>query len=220
MSGERPPRVVAELGRPETPDETAARKARDRALRKSRQNTRNLIASLGATVALVAAIYFAVPRSTGVEQPAVDVSAAVDQYGDTAGQPLIAPSLPSTWKPNAAELRGSGSTATWYVGWVVGTGGYAGLSEGLPGTADVVSQAMNGAQPTGTTTVGGLPWRVYDRRDLGTDAGNVAYGLATRIGDVHVAVYGTVSAADVRTLAAAAAADAEARGLTGKGSLP
>lgn len=220
MSGDRPPRVVAELGRPETPDETAKRKARDRALRKSRQNTRNLVASLAATVALVAAIYFAVPRSAGVEQPAVDVSAAVDQYGDTAGQPLIAPGLPSAWKPNAAELRGSGSTAIWYVGWVVGSGGYAGLSEGLPGTADVVSQAMSGSRSTGTTVIGGVPWRVYDRRDLGTDAGNVAYGLATRVGEVYVAVYGTVPAADVRALAEAAVKDARSRGLTGEGTLP
>ena len=220
MSGQRPPRVVAELGRPETPEETAARKARDRALRKSRQNTRNLVASLGATVALVAAIYFAVPRATGVEQPAVDAAAAVDQYGDTAGQPLIAPSLPSDWRPNAAELRGSGTAATWYVGWVVGGSGYAGLSEGLPGTPDVVAAAMNGSQPTGTTTIGGLPWRVYDRRDLGSDAGNVSYGLATRIGDVYVAAYGTVGVAEVRALAAAAAADARTRGLDGKGTLP
>ena len=63
---------------------------------------------------------------------------------------------------------------------------------------------------------------MYDRRNLGADAtGNVAYGLATKIGKVVVvAVYGTASAAQLRGLAAAVATDAAARGLTGAGSLP
>jgi hypothetical protein len=62
---------------------------------------------------------------------------------------------------------------------------------------------------------------VYDRRDLGADAaGNVAYGLATKIGSVVVAVYGTTSATELRALAAAVAADAAGRGLHGAGSLP
>lgn len=220
MSGKQPPRVVAELGRPETPDETAARKARDRALRKSRQNFRNLIASLAATVAVVAVIFFAVPRGVGVQQPDVDVSAVADQYADTAGQPLLAPSTPEGWQPNAAELRGSGASASWYVGYVVGSGGYAGLTEGLPGSTDLMDTAMAGAQPTGTTVIEGAPWRVYDRRDLGDAAGNVAYGLTTRFGDVYVAVYGTVSAAQVRTLAAAVVRDAAQRGLDGTAALP
>ncbi|MFD1720256.1 DUF4245 domain-containing protein [Amnibacterium endophyticum] len=217
---ERPPRVVAELGRPETPDETASRKARDRALRRSRQNTRNLVASLAATVGLVIVIVLLVPRGTGVEQPVIDVPQVVQQYRDTAGQPLIAPDLPASWRANAAQLRGAGDAASWYVGWVVDGTGYAGLTEGLPGTDETLRSALDGAQPTGTTEIGGLPWRVYDRRDLGDAAGNVAYGLATRIGDVRVAVYGTVSAGQVRDLAAAVAKDAAARGLTGEGSLP
>lgn len=213
-------RVVAELGRPETPDETADRKARDRALRRSRQTFRNLGASLAACVALVVGIVLLVPRGTGPEQPAVDARSAAQQYGDTAGQPLVAPALPASWRANAAELRGSGDLAQWYVGYVVDRTGYVGLSEGLPGSSALLDQVLDQARATGTTTVAGLPWRVYDRRSLGGDAGNVAYGLATRIGKVTVAVYGTASAARVRSLAASVAHDAAARGLNGPAVLP
>lgn len=214
-------RVVAELGRPETPQETAERKARDRSLRRSRQNWRNLVASLAACLGIVALIIAIVPRGGTPEQADIDVRATSQQFADTAGQPLLAPTLPSSWKANAAELRGSGAQSSWYVGYIIGGARYVGLTEGLPGTPDLLETTLDGADPTGTTTIGGLPWRVYDRRDLGDDAiGNIAYGLATKIGTVDVAVYGTASAAEVRSLAAAVATDAASRGLDGTGSLP
>ncbi|MEN3341264.1 MAG: hypothetical protein V7644_668 [Actinomycetota bacterium] len=213
-------RIVAELGRPETPQETAERKARDRVLRRSRQNFRNLIASLAVCLLAVILIVLLVPRGDGVHQPAIDVRAAAKQYGDTAGQPLLAPAVPASWKSNAAQLRGSGDQSSWYVGYVIGGTGYAGLTEGLPGDSTLLATALDDATATGTTTIGGLPWRVYDRRSLGSDAGNVAYGLATKIGSVVVAVYGTGSATQVRGLAAAVATDAASRGLTGAGALP
>ena len=40
------PRVVAELGRPETPDETAARKAASSAAYRSSKTVRNLVVAL------------------------------------------------------------------------------------------------------------------------------------------------------------------------------
>lgn len=213
-------RVVAELGRPETPAETAERKGRDRALRRSRQNFRNLIASLAACVAIVAVIVLAVPRGGAIEQPTIDPRAAAQQYGDTAGQPLVAPRVPSGWKANAAELRGSGGGSSWYVGYVIDGTAYAGITEGLPGTTAVIDQALDGARTTGTTTIDGVPWRVVDRRSLGNDAGNVAYGLTTKLGKVVIAVYGTTSAPALRTLAAAVVSDARARGLDGAAVLP
>jgi hypothetical protein len=213
-------RIVAELGRPETPRETADRKARDRVLRRSRQNFRNLIGSLVVCLVAVVFIILLVPRGDGVTQPAIDVKATADQYAKTAGQPLVAPTVPAGWKSNAAELRGSGTGSSWYVGYVIDGTGYAGITEGLPGDATLLAATLDDAKPTGTTTIGGLPWRVYDRRSLGSDAGNVAYGLATRIGSVVIAVYGTGSAEQVRGLAAGVAKDAAARDLTGTGTLP
>jgi hypothetical protein len=213
-------RVVAELGRPETPQETADRKARDRALRRSRQTWRNLVASLVACVGLVVVIVLLVPRGDGPQQPAVDVQQVAAGLTDTAGQPLVAPSVPASWRSNAAQLRGSGDEASWYIGYVIRGAGYAGVTEGLPGTTGLLDEVLDGARPTGETTIGGLPWRVYDRRTAGGDTGNVAYGLATKVGDVVIAVYGTASAGQLRSLADSVAADASARGLDGTGTLP
>ena len=213
-------RVVAELGRPETPAETAERKARARTLRRSRQNFRNLIASLAVTVGLVAVIVLIVPRGGAVQQPAIDARSVAEQLTATAGRPLVAPELPAAWRSNAADLRGSGSSASWYVGYVVGGAGYAAITEGLPGDDELIRTTVDGAAPTGTTRVGGLPWRVYDRRDLGDDAGNVAYALTTRIEGTLVAVYGTAPTPRLRSLAAAVARDGAVKGLGTTGTLP
>ena len=47
------PRIVAELGRPETPDETASRKAESSRVYRASQNTRNLIVADGDGVIVV-----------------------------------------------------------------------------------------------------------------------------------------------------------------------
>jgi hypothetical protein len=53
MSDLRPEgRVVAELGRPETPAETAARKAESSRLHRQRQTVNNLVYSLIATLGI------------------------------------------------------------------------------------------------------------------------------------------------------------------------
>ena len=214
------PRVVAELGRPETPQETAERKARDRKLRRSRQTSRNLVYSLLVCVGLVVIIVLAVPRGQGPVRAAVDYRAAAQQNADTAGQPLLTPAVPAGWVANAAELRGSGTTSGWYVGFVTPANGFAAFSEGIPGDSTWLDSVLNQARPTGTTRLGGLQWRVYDQRNQGTAPGNIGYALATRIGGTVLAVYGTPSAADVRDLATRTAGDAAARGLTGTNRLP
>ncbi|HYP73058.1 MAG TPA: DUF4245 domain-containing protein, partial [Microbacterium sp.] len=61
------PRVVAELGRPETPQETADRKAASSAAYRSSKTFRNLIAALLITVAVVAVVYLGVPRGSLAE---------------------------------------------------------------------------------------------------------------------------------------------------------
>jgi len=219
VSTEQPGRVVAELGRPETPQETADRKAEERRLRRQRQTARNLVYSLLVCVGLVAVIVLAVPRPQAPLRDTIDYRAEASQYSDTAGQALVTPDVPKSWKANAAELRGTGGTASWYVGFVT-PGGFTGLNEGLPGDSGLLSSVLGEAKPTGTAQVGGLRWRVYDRRDLGDAAGNVAYGLSTKIGDIVLAVYGTPSKAQVQALAVSVAADARSRGLTGANTLP
>lgn len=207
MSG-KPPRVVAELGRPETPEETEARKAEGRRLRRQRQNARNLVYSLLVCVALVVVIVVAVPRGTAPARPAVDYRALASRSQAAVGKPLLAPPVPSSWKANAAELRTANGVTSWYVGFVLPRNEFLSYTEGLGGNPTWLAGVLESARATGTTTVGGLSWRVYDRRSLGDSAGNVAYALSTRIGTTDLVVAGTATPGETRGLAGDLAAEA------------
>jgi hypothetical protein len=214
------PRVVAELGRPETPEEAAARTAENRRLHRSRQTTRNLIGSLVVCLGVVAVLIALVPRGVPVEQPAVDYRTAAGQAEDTAGLPLLAPTVPSTWRANSAELRRTGGVASWYVGFVLPGNTFLAYTEGIKANPTWLANTLESAPAGGTVRLGGLTWRVYDQRDRGDAAGNVAYALATTVGTTDLVVYGTAPAAQARTLAADLAAAATERGLTGANTVP
>ena len=115
---QRPPRVVAELGRPETPDETAARKAENSRLHRQRQTVLNLVLSLGASLLLVLVIVLLVPRSDTAMVRDVDVAPIAEQAQVASDDPLAVPELPEGWRANAAELRTSSvdEVTAWYVG--------------------------------------------------------------------------------------------------------
>jgi Protein of unknown function (DUF4245) len=219
MSGP-PPRIVAELGRPETPEEMAVRTAENRRLRRSRQTTRNLVASLLVCLGIVAVIVALVPRGAPVEQPQVDYRLAASQAEDTAGLPLLAPPVPSAWRANSAELRRSSGVASWYVGFVVPGNAFLAYTEGIKANPTWLATTLESAPAGGTLRLGGLTWRVYDQRDRGSDAGNVAYGLATTVGTTDLVVYGTAPAEEAQRLGTALASAAADRGLQGANSVP
>jgi hypothetical protein len=219
MSGPAP-RVVAELGRPETPEETAARTAENRRLRRSRQTTRNLVASLAVCLGIVAVIIALVPRGAPVEQPQVDYRASAGQAEDTAGLPLLAPALPSSWRANSAELRRSAGVSSWYVGFVVPGNAFLAYTEGIRANPTWLSNTLESAPAGGTLRLGGLTWRVYDQRDRAGSAGNVTYALATVVGTTDLVVYGTAPATQAQRLATALAAAAADRGLQGGNTVP
>lgn len=216
----KPPRVVAELGRPETPDETEARKAEGRRLRRQRQNARNLVYSLIVCVALVVVIVLAVPRGAPPARPAVDYRTLASQSQGSVDRPLLAPAVPSAWKANAAELRSADGVTSWYVGFVLPRNEFLSYTEGLNGNPTWLADVLESARSTGTTTVGGLTWRVYDRRSLGDSAGNVAYALSTRVGTTDLIVSGTATPTETRGLAADLAAEAASHHLTGTDTAP
>ncbi|HEV7624549.1 MAG TPA: DUF4245 family protein [Amnibacterium sp.] len=216
----RPVRVVAELGRPETPDETEARVAEGRRLRRQRQNARNLAYSLLVCVVLVVVIVLAVPRGTPPAQPPIDYRSLASQSQGSVDRPLLAPATPSTWKANAAELRTADGVTSWYVGFVLPKNEFLSYTEGLNGNSTWLADRLGSAPAGGTTRIGGLPWRVHDQRSLGAAAGNVAYALSTRIGTTDLVVAGTATPAETRSLAAALAAQAASKGLTGTETAP
>ncbi|WP_210479416.1 DUF4245 family protein [Naasia sp. SYSU D00948] len=206
MSRQRRPAVVAELGRPETPEETAARKAEERRVRASRRTTTNLWLSLLAGLAAVLVLVLLVPRGDAELTPDIDyVAVAADAQKDV-DVPLAVPRPGSDWRANAAELRTSAADdiVSWYIGFLTPGDEYLGFSQGIEANPSWVSALLQESRPDSTDRIGGLEWTVYDNRETGA-RGNVEYALVTEGPDGLYAVYGTADPGEAAQLAAAVA---------------
>lgn len=194
------PRVVAELGRPETPDETAARKAASSQVYRSSQNVRNLLAALIVTVAVVAVIVFAVPRGSVPEQPGIDVVAVASDVGSGIGRQLVAPTVPETWRVNKAELAGD-DVQTWEIVYAPASG-YVNVQQAFDADAGWASRQISGSRTTSTETIDGVAWEVFEIPDPAR-AGNISYALTTQAGADTILIYGggAIDAETVRTAA-------------------
>ena len=202
---QKPPRVVAELGRPETPEETAARKAENSLKHRQRQTLLNLVLALGASLLVVLVIVLIVPRSDAPMEPDIDVAPIAEQAQIASDDPLAVPELPEGWRANAAELRTStvdGVTA-WYVGYLTPSDEYIGMYQGLEANPTWVAGLLERTLATGTTTIDGIEWTVYDNRDSGDDVGNARYGLTTEAGGSTFVLLGTATREEFLTLATA-----------------
>lgn len=202
---ERAPRVVAELGRPETPEETAARKAENSLKHRQRQTLKNLVLALGASLLVVLVIVLMVPRSGAPIDRDIDVASVAEQAQIASGAPLAVPRVPEGWRANAAELRTSeadGVTA-WYAGYLTPSNEYIGMYQGLEANPTWVAGLLERTLATGTTTIDGVEWTVYDNRGTGDDVGNAEYGLTTEAGDSTFVLIGTATPAEFEALARA-----------------
>ena len=202
---QRPQRVVAELGRPETPEETAARKAENSRLHRQRQTVLNLVLSLGASLLVVLVIVLLVPRSDTAMTRDVDVAPIAEQAQVASDDQLAVPELPEGWRANAAELRTSqvDKVTAWYVGYLTPSDEYIGMYQGFDANPTWVAGLLARTLATGTTTIDGVEWTVYDNRDTGDDVGNAKYGLTTEAGDSTFVLLGTGTPEEFETLATA-----------------
>jgi len=208
------PAVVAELGRPETPEETAARKARSTRLYYRRKTIRNLVASLVVSLVGVAVIVAIVPRNDTVIEHVIDYASVAQEAQTAYPQHLVVPRVPEGWTSNQAEIRvGQDGVTEWYIGFLVPDAAgrptaYAGVSEVLDGNPTWLVERLKKRQPTGEANVGGLTWQEYDYTSLPSDqTGNLAYSLVYQANGTIYIVYGTGSKDAVQALAAAVAAD-------------
>jgi Protein of unknown function (DUF4245) len=199
------PRIVAELGRPETPDEAAARKAESSRIYRSSQNTRNLIAALLVTLAVVAVIIFGVPRGTPPEAEPIDVAAVARSVESAEGRPVIVPDVPEEWLVNRASIEGD-ATPAWTIVYVPDeTTGFLRVAQGFDADPAWTSRVLSGAAVDDTITIGGIEWDRYDIADP-SRAGNISAALSAQAGTDVVLVYGSADDATLE-LAAASVAD-------------
>lgn len=214
----KPPAVVAELGRPETPAETAARKARDSHLYKKRKTVNNLVYSLLVSLGVLLLIVFMVPRGTGdYLNRNVPVSELAQGATATAGIALADPQLPNEWLAKQAELRYDREELItyWYLGYTTPipegekVGEYAAVMQGFtadkePANARWVNKILELKKATGVTEFGGKAWQVYDYHKDNPDGSNVLWAYVTELENSTLVVLGTASQQEVQTLAAAA----------------
>ncbi|WP_298119884.1 DUF4245 domain-containing protein [uncultured Aurantimicrobium sp.] len=202
------PKIVAELGRPETPAETAARKQENSRLYKSRKTINNLVYSLLVTVGLVAVIYFLVPRAEGEPNWQVDYISESQVASQSLGEDLLVPAMPEQWRANAAELRNAanGQVTSWYIGFITPNDKFIAFNEAFDANETWVSNELKDYPATGEVTIDGQVWTEYDNRSM-SDAGNVQYALVTSSGRSTVVLFGTADNAEFLQLATSITAD-------------
>lgn len=184
------PRIVAELGRPETPDETAARKAESSRIYRSSQTTRNLIAALLATLAVVAIVIFGVPRGEIPEAPPIDVASIAAGIEAAQGGTVIVPDVPEDWRVNQASVEGD-VTSAWTIVYVPGEDrGFLRVAQGFDADVTWPTRILSGAAVRDTVSLGGVEWQRYDIADPAR-AGNVSGALSTQAGPDTFLVYGS-----------------------------
>lgn len=206
MSDDNRP-VVAELGRPETPLETAQRKAESSRRYRESKTTSNLLWALGATLLVTLLLVLLAWRPDapieGSPQLAdIDVAATARNAASSLGATPVVPELDG-WKPNAARLEASSDdVSSWYVGYLTTGGDYIGMRQGVDANPTWVAQQVSAARTTGERRIGGVTWVEYDRRSSAPTS-ITAYSLVATIDASTIVLFGTADDDDFETLATA-----------------
>lgn len=200
--------IVAELGRAETPLETAERKATARAERRGNQNALNLVIALVASFAIVAFLILVVvrPDAEPIHGDGVDYAAAAEAASADVGALLVAPELPEGWYANRAELVSTAADGVvrWELGVITAGARYLAVTQGLEANPSWVADRVRGAAPSGSIELGGVEWTAYDRR-AADDPGNLEFALVAEFSESTLVLGGTADDAEFATLAEAVA---------------
>lgn len=202
-AAKRAPRVVAELGRPETPAETKTRLAENSRKYRSHKTVNNLILSLLATLGMVLVLVLLVPRSEAPQNRDVDFAAVAAQVQPGLTDPLLVPDLPSGWTANAAQWRlgGSDKIPSWYIGLITANTEFIGLTQALGANPSWLADELKDAPVAGTVTIAGVTWDVYRNTAPEDDRGNFESALVTTSGDSTYLLVGTADDEEFAALA-------------------
>jgi len=201
----RVPVVVAELGRPETPEETAARQAQNTRNHRARSTVNNLVLSLIATLGAVIVMVLIVPRAEAPLERSVDFAAVAAHAQPGFPQTLAVPALPEGWHSNAATTRTGDNegVSSWHVGFITPQKQFIGLTQGFNANQHWIATQLAHSVANGTVVIDGVPWTTYDNRAGGRAVGNVKYALAAEADGSTYVLFGTADASEFHTLASA-----------------
>lgn len=200
------PRIVAELGRPETPQETADRKATSSRNYRGSQTFRNLIAAILATLALLTVIVLMVPRGTPAPREAIDVDAVAELVAASENRSVVTPDVPDEWFVNLAAVQGD-STRAWTIVYVPAEDlGVVTIAQGFDADPAWTSRTLSGASVAEVVTIDGIEWDEYEIRDP-SRARNITAALSTQAGADTILIYGATDRASLELAAASVTAD-------------
>src|SRR5690554_7120105 len=199
--------IVAELGRPETPEETAARKAETSRRYRSNQTALNLVAALVICLLVVLLTVLVVVRPDPAPREPIDFAAIADDAQPGVDEPLITPQLPDTWSANSARLETKAGVTSWYIGLITPDTEFIALRQGIDANETWLAGQLGFSQPEGAVTIAGTDWTLYDNRDARDDPGNLAYVMTTEHGDSTVILFGTATDGEFETLAESVSAE-------------
>jgi hypothetical protein len=208
MADKQQPAIVAELGRPETAEETAARKAANSRKHRANQTLFNLVIALVASLAIVLFLVVVVVRPAPTPSPAIDYATIAADAQGSASDTLTAPALSDGWSANAARFGTRSEVPTWYIGFITPSTQFIALNQGVDANPTWQGAILEGAEQTGTTSIDGVTWQVFDQR-TSENPGNFAYALAATIGASTIVLHGTASESEFETLATSVIADLE-----------
>ena len=199
-------RVVAELGRPETPDETAARKAESSRIYRSSQTFRNLIAAIIVTVVVVFIVIFGVPRGELPDRESIDPAPVASQASESLGRTVLVPDVPAEWRVNAAEVSSDGGSSAWSIAYVPDEEGFIRFAQAFDTDEVWARSALAGSSPTDSIQIDGVEWDVFEPADP-SRAANISYALGTQAGSDYVLLYGAATPDQTAELARIVAPD-------------
>jgi len=84
------------------------------------------------------------------------------------------------------------------------------FNQGIGANPTWQATTLDNAAETGTVTIDGLTWTVYDQRDK-SDTGNFAYSMATVAGESTILLHGTAPVSEFELLASSIASEVPAQ---------
>ena len=205
----KPPRVVAELGRPETPQETADRLAENSRKYRSHKTVNNLVLSLLVTVGAVLVLVLLVPRGDNPVTRDADYQSIAAQLAPVVDHTLASPELPEGWSANDAEWRAGANdqVPSWYIGLITPDNQFIGFNQAFDANPTWLAQKLPDSPVVDTVNISGVTWDVYRNSAPAADRGNFDYALVTTAGQSTYLLIGTAPTGDFETLATALAAN-------------
>ncbi|MBX3092985.1 MAG: DUF4245 domain-containing protein [Cryobacterium sp.] len=203
MSSDNRP-IVAELGRPETPQETADRKAASSQRYRASKTVKNLLWAFGASLVIAVFLVLLATRPDTTTLKPVDVTQTALEAAPSLGATPAVPDLDG-WVANAARLEASSDGVTsWYVGLLTAEGRFIAVRQGVDANPTWLAQQLDGARATGERSAGGVVWQEYDRR-ANDPTGIRSYSLVATIDSSTIVLFGTAGDTEFTQLATSVA---------------